>query len=130
MSSLEDSAELQHSRFISDAKLLTKQLLTKPSNLTNLPARKNETGFDCRTYGYALRQYLIDHQDQYSIRQILTNRQDVLQSLDENSLMSSLEKLRCQTSLRTDKSTFHYIKYVVQSLRLFQLQVIRGRFFL
>ena len=121
VSSVKDSFELQYVKLNTEAKQLSKQLITLPANLTTFKRRKQSSGFDCRTFGFALRQYFIENQEQYAIRRLMiANRkiQDASFPLDENLIDRQITEFRCRPTIKTDQSIYYYFKYLVESFRL------------
>ena len=113
-SNIEESVELKKKAAIKKAKKLINYLETTPSNLT----LKLDT-FDCPTFGYALKDFFEKNEDLYSIRKNLIGDKtsDFSMPIEEDTLKNTMEYFRCKKEIKTDESFFHYLKYLLKSLR-------------
>ena len=94
------------------AKKLIKDLQTTPSNFT-----MNIQNSNCLTVGYALRFYLENNQNKYSLRKNFDeDNEDLLGDLDQDLINKKIEEFKCSKEIRTDESYYYYLKYITSCL--------------
>ena len=119
VTSFDESIELKKQTLMSQASRLNEYLETIPVNLTV----KDFPEYDCPTFAYGLMEYFGKNEDalKMKIRRKLidksTHAQELSWPIDQDYLKKVMDYYRCTEEIKTDRSFFFYVKYVVKSLR-------------
>jgi hypothetical protein len=117
--SIDETIEIKRPTLSVQAKKLNEILETVPVNLT---LQENKF-FDCPTFAYGLINFFQTNEDalKMKIRKNLikkqTKAQDLSWPIDDSYLKKQMEYFRCTEQIKTDRSFFYYLKYLLKSLR-------------
>jgi hypothetical protein len=117
--SIDEALDLKRPLLMIQAKQLNELLETIPVNLT----LQEHKYFDCPTFAYGLLNFFQNNEDalKMKIRKNLikkqTKAQDLSWPIDETYLKKQIEYFRCTEQIKTDRSFFYYLKYLLKSLR-------------
>ena len=115
VSNTQNSLELRRSKQKAKAKKLYSFLVSSPANFSY-----STNDYDCLTFANALKLFFEENKNVLSLRKnFVPNSKsiDVSLPLDYNKIEKTLETIRCKAQLKSDISSFHYIKYLVGSLK-------------
>lgn len=119
MKSIDETIELKRPTLSVQSKQLNELLETVPVNLT----LQDHKFFDCPTFAYGLINFFQSNEDALKMRirknliKKQTKAQDLSWPIDENYLKKQMEYFRCTEQIKTDRSFFYYLKYLLKSLR-------------
>lgn len=115
VSNTQNSLELRRSKQKAKAKKLYNFLVSSPANFSY-----STSDHDCLTFAIAMKIFFEENQNVLSLRKIFvsnTKSLDVSLPLDHQKTEKNIESLRCKTQLKSDISIFHYVKYLIGSLK-------------
>lgn len=115
VSNTQNSLELRRSKQKAKAKKLYSFLVSSPANFSY-----STNDYDCLTFATSLKLFFEENKNVLSLRKIFVPNSksiDVSLPLDPTKIEKTLDSIRCKTQLKSDISTFHYIKYLLSSLK-------------